>query len=225
MKFRKRIAPILMGVFVGTVVLTSTASAHNGDYWLGKYIGKSGADILLRITSSAQTDLLNWVDVYSGGYSWCNISSNVNVRLAYSTAGMPALSGEMYVVGEYRADRVLGKTIPYNSTGEIAWKDEYNKIYDVQANWDCVKIIMNTNPTAYSNASDPSAAARMTFIHEVGHALKLSHPVKSSSISGHNINGLPSAVMNQGFPGNYNGATSATVTAHDKVCLKAKWGS
>lgn len=219
MKFRKRIAPILMGVFVGTVALTSTASAHNEDYWQGKYIGKSGADILLRITSSAQTDLLNWVDVYSGGYSWCNISSNVNVRLAYSTAGMPALSGEMYVVGSDLGENFLGVTNAYDSSGELSTSDMVKK------DWNYVRITMNTNPSAFSEASNPSAAARKTFIHEVGHALKLSHPVKGSSISGHNINGLPSAIMNQRFPGKNNGATSATVTAHDKSCLKAKWGA
>lgn len=222
MKLRKRIAAMIAGVIVGAITIASTASAHSEDYWSGKYIGKSNADILLRITSSAQTDLLNWSDVYSGGYDWCNISSNVNVRLAYSTSGMPQLSGEMYVAGEYRKDYNLGKTIPYYSTGEIAWK---NNDYDVDANWAYVEIIMNTNPAAYSGASDPSAAARMTFIHEVGHALKLSHPKQSANISGHYINGLPIAIMNQGYPGNNNGATSGTITPHDKACLKAKWGA
>lgn len=213
---------MIAGVIVGAITIASTASAHSEDYWSGKYIGKSNADILLRITSSAQTDLLNWSDVYSGGYNWCNISSNVNVRLAYSTSGMPELSGEMYVVGESNDNGVLGLTIPYYSTGEVARK---NNAYDNNANWSHVRIVMNTNPAAYSGASDPSAAARMTFIHEVGHALKLSHPKQSANISGHYIDGLPIAIMNQGYPGYNNGATSGTITPHDKACLKAKWGA
>ncbi len=222
MKLRKRIASIIAGVIVGAVTITTTASAHNEDYFGGKYIGESDADILFRITSSAQTDLLNKSDVYSGGSDWNNISSNVYIRLAYSTPGMPQLYGEMYVVGEYRTDGVLGRTIPYYSTGVVAGSEDNP---DVHANWAHVEIKMNTNPAAYNGASNPSAAARMTFTHEVGHALKLSHPAKGSSISGHNINGLPYAIMNQGYPGAQNGATSGIITSHDKACLRAKWGA
>ncbi len=72
MKFKKRIAPILAGALVGAIALTSTASAHMFDYWEGNYVGKSDAKILLRITTSAQTSLLNWNDVYSAGYNWNN---------------------------------------------------------------------------------------------------------------------------------------------------------
>ena len=66
MKLKKRIVPMLAGALTA-VMLTSTASAHQYDYWNGKYIGKNGANILLRVTKSAQTDLLNYNDVYSHG--------------------------------------------------------------------------------------------------------------------------------------------------------------
>lgn len=164
MKLWKRIAPMIAVGIVGAVTITTTASAHNEDYWGGNYIGESDADILLRVSSSAQTDFLNRTDVYSGGFDWNNISTNANVRIAYSVQGMPQLPGEMYVVGEYRSDRTPGKTIPYSSTGVIALK---GNTYDVHGDWAYVEIVMNTNPSAYSGASNPSAAARMTFTHEV----------------------------------------------------------
>lgn len=62
----------------------------------------------------------------------------------------------------------------------------------------------------------------MTFTHEVGHSLKLAHPVNNSSLSGHVYNGLPYAVMCQGMPNSTN--VASTVSSHDKDNLKAKWG-
>lgn len=129
---------------------------------------------------------------------------------------------DMTIVGKYYNNGLLGKTIPYGSDGLPLGND--NDGYEVNANWSYVQIIMNTNPDYFNMASDAAGAARMTFIHEVGHALKLCHPKKGTNIDRHTISGLPSAVMNQGLPGDQNGATSATITAHDKSCLYAKWG-
>ncbi len=222
MKFKKRIAPILAGALVGAIALTSTASAHPYDYYSGKYIGQNGADLLLRISTSAQTDLLNWTDVYSAGYNWNNISSKVNVRLIYSSSGMPSFSGEMLVVGKYYEDDTLGETIFYDSNGNPmkSWDD-----YALNTDWSYSQIYMSTNTTYFKETSNPSNTAKMTFLHEIGHALKLSHPYKHDSLPEHTINGLPIAIMNQGAPGDKGGATSGTITAHDKSNLIAKWGA
>ncbi len=217
MKFKKRIAPILAGALVGAIALTSTASAHMFDYWEGNYVGKSDAKILLRITTSAQTSLLNWNDVYSAGYNWNNISYNAEISLVYSSSGMPSLSEEMLVIGENLGNKVYGKTTPYNSSG---YPNEALSYED----WSYAQITMNINPTVFNNASDPTAAARKTFLHEIGHTLKLCHPANDPNAYTHTINGLPNAIMNPGYPGSLNGATSATITSHDKTCVMWKWG-
>lgn len=84
-------------------------------------------------------------------------------------------------------------------------------------------ILMNKSDGVFSGANNPTAAAKKTFTHEVGHALKLAHPAKNSSLSEHTYyGGIPYAVMNQGFPVN---AVATTVSSHDKSCLIAKWGA
>lgn len=209
---------------LAAILLTSTASAHPYDYWSGKYIGKDNAEILLRIDTSAQTSFLTWGDVYQYGYDWNNISSKVKVSLALAGSGTPSLYGAMGVIGKWYDNGKLGETIPYDSNGnpmEIA-----EDIYDVNANWAGVIIYMNTNPIAFSSDGKLTNGARKTFLHEVGHALKLSHPLTNSSISGHIKSGRPVAVMNYGYPDrDSGGGVSPTITDHDKSCLKTKWGA
>lgn len=219
MKIKKRIIPVLAAVLVSMNAVASTALAHPYDYWNGKYIGKSDAKLLFRITQSAQTDLLNWVDVYSAGYGWSNISDNVEIGLVYATSGMPSFSGEMVVFGKEYTDGTLGETFIYGSSGELEPTNN-----NLNSNWDHVAIAMNTDSNIFNLASDPIAAARKTFVHEIGHALKLCHPVQAPNTDRHNIDDLPKAIMNPGFPNSQGGATSATITAHDKTCLRAKWG-
>lgn len=62
-------------------------------------------------------------------------------------------------------------------------------------------VAVNTNSNAFSGAADTTAAARKTFIHEVGHLLKLCHPAVNSSLEDHTHYGYPYAIMNQGLPG------------------------
>ena len=67
-------------------------------------------------------------------------------------------------------------------------------------------------------------AAKKVFTHEVGHALKLSHPIQNPTLQGHVYGpGVPSAVMNQGLPNNYY--IQVVPSNHDYNNLKAKWGN
>lgn len=219
MKIKKRVIPMLAGM-VTAVMLTSTASAHPLDYYAGKYIGKNGAEILLRIEPSAQTDLLDWAGVYQYGYDWNNISSNVNVSLVYASVNTPTTYGAMSVCGFDPADdRDLGGTLAFDSNGIPT--------DDFTVNWSKVTIYINTSREAFVNGycRNPQEAAKKTFLHEIGHALKLKHPFISNGLGGHTIDGRPTAVMNQGYPGEYYDAVSPTITAHDISCLKAKWGA
>lgn len=221
MKLKKRVIPIFAGLLAAAVAVTSTASAHPYDFWVGKYIGKDNAKILLRITKSAQTDLFNWTDVYKYGYDWNNISKNVEVSLAYETTGMPTLADQMLVVGGHLDDNYLGYTYAYNSNGELMDNEKGYK-----QDWISVKIKINTDPNLYNNAVDKTKAARKTFVHEVGHALKLCHPAEDSSLLTHTYEGgKPFAIMNEGYPYPTHSYTSSTISNHDKACLIKKWGA
>ncbi len=218
MKLKKRIIPML-AVLLAATAMTTTASAHDGDYYGGKYIGKDGADILLRICESAQTSLLTKSGVYEGCYDWNNISSSVTVRMAWTVPGMPSLKDEMLVVGmDLSNTDYLAVTVYYRNGASVYGNSD----------WDTSKIYMSTALSDFQNGScrDAKEAARQTFVHEVGHALKLSHPLLSKGLPGHTKpGGRPVAVMNQGYPGSYDEAVSPIITAHDKSCLIAKWGA
>lgn len=187
---------------------------HNGDYFNGIYKGSTAPyNIKFVIDPSAQTSLLN-SSVYQSAWAWNNISSEVGgIGIAMYTPGMPTY-GFFPVYGKTYIDGTLGETVPLDSSG---------KAVSANSNWNSIKIYMNTASSAFSDSTN---AAKKTFIHEVGHALKLSHPAKSGSLSGHDKGenkNLPLAVMNQGFP---NGdEVSSTVTSHDRENLKAKWGA
>lgn len=130
------------------------------------------------------------------------------------TPGMPTY-GFFPVYGKDYGDIILGETVPLDASGNpVNFTD----------NWYSVKIYMNTSTSAFSEASNATLAAKKTFIHEVGHALKLRHPAQNKLLSGHSYrNGKPQAVMNQDFP---NGKeTASTVANHDRENLKAKWGA
>lgn len=214
---KKRIVSFLVCAFFAVFAATSVY-AHTGDVLGGTYLYNSQKDLQLRITQSAQTSLMNST-VYNSALAWNNISSNVHVSVIMETPGMPTIAGTMNVYGSNDlADGVLGRTVPYNSSGSEV---------SANSNWSYVVILINTTTSFYNtlNSSSATNAAKMNFIHEVGHALKLSHPEKNTSYSGHNKGGLPYAVMNQGYPSASYPAVSSTVEDHDKSCLKAKWGA
>ena len=210
----KKLFALLLSMVVAFSAQALTVHAHNSDYFSGTYTSSLKIrDMNFRIESSAITSLLT-SEVYYSAYAWDNVSSHVGtIGIAIAALGMPS-TGFFIVTGEPNNDGTLGETIPRRSDGSIANENE---------NWASVSIVMNTKSDAFSGASNPTAAAKKTFIHEVGHTLKLAHPQKGYSISGHSYNGLPRAVMNQGFP---NSTTVAsTVVSHDRTNLIAKWGS
>lgn len=167
---------------------------------------------------------MTYDDVYSHGTDWNGINDNVNVTVMNYAPGMPTISGQMLVMGEKMNPNVLWKTIPYDSNGNILYDGSMN--IRVNDDWDFVRITLNTDTTFYDKISNKIPTARMTFIHEVGHALKLSHPAQShwyNPINGHTLDGYPFAIMNQGYPSSEYRWVAAMITQHDIDCLNNKW--
>lgn len=224
---KKRIISFLTAIAVAINFAGSIVYAHTGDIWNGKYIYNSQKDLKLRITKSAQTSLMT-EEVYKSALAWNNISSNVNVSVIMETTGMPSTSGCMYVYGnivdgEILNENTYGKMIPYDSNGNRFKGDDEG----VNMDWNYVKIIINTTTATgkFEETSNPTEAAKANFIHEVGHALKLSHPEWDINLSGHTHLGYPYSVMNKGLPSKKREHMSYTVALHDKQCLTAKWGA
>lgn len=219
----KKIISILTLTAFFAVVFTSSVYAHDGDVFGGKYLYDKQKNLRLRITQSAQTSIMN-SGVYNSATAWNDISSNVNVSVIMEVPGMPTIADCMYVYGnndEKLGMFTYGLTIPFDSNG----RELGNSGADID--WKYVKIIINTTTKMFENHSSPTLAARMNFLHEVGHALKLSHPKANAALSGHEIeyNGLPYSIMNQGLPNNDSPWLATWVASHDKSCLKAKWGA
>lgn len=217
--FVSKCTAIISASAITLCTLTSfSASAHNQDYFNGVYKGSSAPyNIKFVITESAQTSLLN-SSVYQAAWAWNNISSKVgSIGIAMYTPGMPTY-GFFAVYGKnFDDDGTLGETIPLDASG---------KKVSEESDWASVKIYMNTSTSAYSGFSNKTTVAKAVFIHEVGHALKLAHPMNNKYAAGHiycgNNEYLPFAVMNQGSP---NGLERAyTVQEHDRENLIAKWG-
>lgn len=222
MNIKKLLSSAIVG-FCCLNLISVSASAHSGDVFEGTYIGKTKADFVLRINSSAQNDIFTYSNVYKYGCDWNKYSSNVQLGVTMAGPSVPTISNQVNVDGSTELPE-MGKnfaaalTTPYDSNGKPCGANE---------NWSICSIDINVSDTAldyYSSCENGIAAARKVFVHEVGHVLKLSHPEKNSYPLGHYYSGYPNAIMNQGFPGSKD-YISGTITNHDKLCLIEKWGA
>lgn len=218
--------PFLAGL-LAAVTVTSTASAHPYDYWQGEYLNKGNANIELYVLYTAQTELLTKENVYDYATNWNNISSNVSVSVEYQNTGLPNSNGKWIVTGREFNNTNLGRTNPYDASGNLMDTTE-----GVNSDWSYVRIDINVDPGAFADIHNglitPSKLitnARKTFLHEVGHALKLSHPEQNSALSGHTVSsGRPYAIMNMGYVRSSSDAVAPDIAYHDKICLRTKWG-
>lgn len=217
---KKRIISLAVALMCLTLMAT-TAQAHTGDYFGGKYVGGSInlKNLTLRVSSSARTALLT-EEVYKSAYNWNNISSNIKIsNIIMETPGMPSTSSTVMVYGAdsgFLGDAAAG-TLPYDKNGNST------SLWD--SDWSYAEIYLNTDVAAYDGVDNLTLAAKKTFMHEVGHVLKLDHPLQNSTYEGHVYDGRPYAVMNQGAPFAKGGAVAPEVAQHDKNNLIAKWGS
>lgn len=219
MKIKKCIASVIAAAFCLTMI-TETASAHTDDVFEGKYIGKDRADFVLRINSSAQNDVFNYSDVYKYGTDWNATSSMVNLSVVMAGGFTPTILNEL---------NVDGANLPISADGMIAGYTLFYDVYGepINENCDCAfsRIQINTSNEAldyFRTSTRGKLYAKTTFLHEVGHVLKLAHPIQDPTQSGHTLNGYPKAIMNPGKAG-YYGYIGVKIEDHDTLCVQAKW--
>ena len=129
---------------------------------------------------------------------------------------MPTIASEGLVCGDDLGSGNYCETKYYRSNGtEVTGNEDYNYVI----------IKINSDPNAFKKARDETEAARKTLLHEIGHALKLNHPVKMNFLDGHDYDGYPLAVMNQKLPIVSGDWISPRIEDHDKQCLIDKWGA
>lgn len=217
---KKRVIAVLTAVAMACT--STTAYAHDSDVFPGQYTTVTKADFYVRIHSSALNNVYSFDDVYMYGEEWNKTSSNVDLYVMSVGESVSIVPNQINVIGENiksaKGGLILGIIDPH---------DRYGKECDVSDDWGYCDVKINNTSTAQNylfSKSDPTTAARKVFLHELGHALKLAHPVQSTSHSGNNAyNGYPYAIMNDGSLDN-TVCASNTITAHDKSCVIAKWG-
>lgn len=228
----KRIISMLLMCVIAMETTIFPINAHNNDIWPGT-VPYNMQTIRIGIHSSAVVPLLstltNFNQVRSSTNGWNGISSKVNISSVVSEVNNVDIevygsnfSDKPSTLGELRLIGAPGTTEPHQ-------------------NWRTVFISMNINPTVWGiNATSQLRSQRFThtFIHEVGHALKLDHPRIGGNpngsggtiVDGHNIhrsdlNGwVPLAVMTPGFYDSHS-SNSQWVSNHDRDNIKKKWGN
>lgn len=227
---KKRVTALFTAAVVACT--STTAYAHDEDVTWSTYRGRSSAEFVLRIESSARNDkVLTYSNVYQYGTDWNGISRNVKLSVVTVGGGTPTILNQLCVYGKDKGGAITSNSDGYRvifKAGETVFYDENSKVVDIYTNCVYSEIEMNTNAEImefYENHLDYAKPIfSKAFRHEVGHALKLTHPLQNSNLHTDKYGGYPEAVMNQGDPGSEK-YISSTITEHDKACLKKRWGA
>ncbi|MCL2035986.1 MAG: hypothetical protein FWG83_01185 [Oscillospiraceae bacterium] len=258
-KVLKRLISVLLVCVIAVSTVTIQSEAHiesespafPGNNWRGSN-GHTITDIKIYINSSSITGPLI-MDIYYRPMipvlGW-NAVSNCQVNISeIKNTGSPTSYDWVLVRGAQLESGVGGRIYHRNMSGNLITIDETNR----DSNWYRAEIHMTTSMDFWQKKikvgkpgsggpSDPSPTdaqikdrARTVFMHEVGHALKLCHPVTGStptSTAGHNIRRTtytgpvyyPYSVMNTGgYPDQYEDIR-ASRQEHDTQNLRARWG-
>lgn len=226
---KKRIIAFLTAAVVACT--STTAYAHDEDVTWSTYRGRSSAEFVLRIEPSARNEVLTYSNVYQYGTDWNGISSNVKLSVVTVGGGTPTILNQLCVYGKDKGGAIISDSDVDRAifkAGETVFYDENAKVVDIYTNCVWSEIEMNTNEKIMIFFEKRPDYAKpifsKAFRHEVGHVLKLTHPLKNSNLHTDKYGGYPEAVMNQLDPGSEE-YISSTITEHDKACLKKRWGA
>ena len=229
---KKRVIALFTAAVVACTTISASAStiySHEDEFWSGKYLDNKQKNLCFFVRKSAQTSILT-KDIYNPS-AWNDVSENVHVSVEFETDENSGLVNfrNAFVLGvtsyAFGGRTVRAETCPYDQYGRPIPMNELDR------DWLQIDILMNTDEKVYSEKlysglKDKSVVAKKTFLHEVGHSLKLQHPVENSALEEHIFSGLPLSVMNNRRPYSQGGEifTASEPTHHDRVTLIAKWG-
>ena len=207
--FKKTIALLLTCVLaIGAAQVP--ANACTTQYFAGS-VAYNINNLGYQIMSSAQNTVLTlWVyheaawDFEEGG--WNRITKTNGTRM--TNIEVMGSSGH---IAPRTFLRVEGASLNPNIFGQTGGFNANNQAVAVTANWNSARITMNSNVSVWGPTSEALATrqvrAAKTFMHEVGHTLKLN-----------DVSSNCTAVMRQAH------VSALFVVNHDRNTLRAKWG-
>jgi len=204
-----------------------TTSTFN-NYFTGNYNGQ-GSHIYIKISDDSSLYVNNYVDATNMDVvnEWNGLSSNVTI---YDLNDSVPSSVDTFSI------KYLGYT-PSNPTSNYGMTQAYKKILwwynevSLDEDFDKVEIFINTDASSPFSSETTDVTIEKVIIHELGHALKLAHPMEpyglqsvSNARNEYPDNFSVLAVMNQNSPNTTTNKTAATPKWHDIINLTNKWG-
>ena len=206
-------------IFIVGILLSQSfsSSAHRLDVFNGNYCcqGRPANNMTLVVNPTALFGSHFTSSFFISNYNaWNGISSNAKITGYFirTSNSVPLMIDAINVNGGIPSNNARGEAKYYNCSGtEVSSGSTVHR----------ASITLNTN------ISFTSTTAKRTFLHELGHIFKLSHPTQSSTFhvgnDANNSNGFPFSIMN---PHDINtpAMVSNTIVTHDISCFAHKWG-
>ena len=202
----------------------NTSTFNN--YFTGSYLGQ-GTHIYIKISADSSLYVNNYVstNAMNSVNAWNGISSNITIYDLDDSVPSSITTFSIEYRGYTEDDGNYGYTQGYKKT--LFWYNEVNLNEDFSK----VVIFINTSDTSSFAGESDDELIKKVIIHELGHALKLAHPMEPNGLqpvpnarNNYPYNNSVLAVMNQGDPSEPN-LTSCMCKLHDKINLKNKWGN
>lgn len=208
----------------------------NNSVWDGGYVGLSDLTNVYYTVDLSALDQNMTSAVYAAGEAWNNISPCVNLKyVPYGTSGGSRNLLITFVASSELSQSTLAATLPSVDGNQIEPGD-YFTMDDIYDDWDCCIIYVNLNALGDSVMTDNMR--KQVVIHEIGHALKLSHNRENFYIP--DINTARQPLYKSTFPSIMHtttnvqsGTTYADAEDHysswiitniDRSALRYKWG-
>jgi len=186
--FKNFLLPFVLGVFV---VIISFPLVSKADFWGG---GKTW-DGHARVEYTPSVASYGYTNIYNAAVNnWRGLSSKVTITVGVGSHP----NDDKYHVAETSTPNLLGRIVPYN--GSEVGSTNY---------WAYVRVYIYDN--TFNNFRFDEDERIGTATHEIGHSLKLAHPLSKSV----------SAVMHQ--YDDRDGVVSPT--SYDISELRRKWGN
>ena len=199
------------------------------NYFTGGYNGQD-SHIYIKISADSSLYENNYVDTtnMNAVNLWNGLSSNVTIYDLDDT--VPSSINTFSI-------KYLGYTPAKDSTSICGMTQAYKKVVggykkvSIYEDFDKVEIFINTSPSSPFAGESTDVLIEKVIVHELGHALKLTHPKHADYIqavpNGRGVyadDNSVCALMNQGNPNTTSNLTCATPKWHDIINLRNKWG-